>query len=89
MILSGGWLKLGMICAESKMTFTHILAIVLGFYLALGNMTQVVLGELAFGATLVVDFGAAEFIMRHSISHHSVFLGKYLGVMSFGKGLSV
>ena len=78
-----------MIRAKRKMTFTHIFAIVLSFYLALRDMAQVMRSELAFSATLIVDFGATKFIMRHSVSHDSVFLSKYLGVMSFGKCLSV
>ncbi len=89
MILSGGWLELGMIRAKREVTFTHIFAIVLSFYLALRYMTQVVLSELAFSTTLIVDFSATKFVMRHSVSHNPVFLGKNLGVMRLGQYISV
>ena len=78
-----------MVCAKCKMAFPHIFAIVLRIDLTLRNMAQIVLSELTFGDTLIVDFCATEIVMRHSISHNSIFLSQNLRVMRFLQSLPI
>ena len=56
------------------MTFPHVSSIVLSLDLASNNVAEVVLSELTFTATLVINWGATKVIVWYSISHDSVLL---------------
>lgn len=70
------------VCAKQKMALANVLASVGCIDFALASLTQIVLLKLAFRTTLVVDRGAAEVIMRHTVAHDSILLGEHLRLVN-------
>lgn len=60
------------------MTLTHVFTVSRCIELALFCLAQVLRCELVLVASLVVNFGSAEVIMRLSVHHDSVLLGHHL-----------
>ena len=71
------------------MTFAHVSSIVLSLDLATNNVAEVVLSELTFAATLVINWGATKVIVRYSISHDSVLLVQDFLVVCFCECLAI
>jgi len=74
LVFSCVWLQLVAVSPKCKMTFPHVSSIVLSLDLATNNVAEVVLSELTFTATLVINWGATKVIVWYSISHDSVLL---------------
>lgn len=78
------FLVLARISAEEEMTLSDIFAVGSCINLALSKLTQVMLRELTLVASLVVNLGSAQVVVRFPHPQNSVFLSSDLALVSFG-----
>ena len=62
------------ICSKEEMTLSNILTVLLGSYLALSYLTQVMLWEVALVTRFIAHFSSAKIIIRLSHGVNAIFL---------------